>query len=143
MKNFDEYQRFKRYRNGHHTFFFTIFLLVVNIFIELITGTGWGEPRSVEVLVILSISVIFFNITNTFQGAYFRKTEKPLWSNLGILVAALFYLMIYFAAPSFGGQGLIEEGNITIRAVHLLVFLNAISIPITYFISLLIERRKD
>lgn len=143
MKDFDEYQRMMRYRNGHHSFFLTLALILLNVLIEMMRGIGWGVSNSVETLVIFSVSIIFFNVMNTLQGAYFRKAEKPLWGNLGILTAGVIYCLIYFDSNPNPAQELLLDGKVTIRAVQFLVILNAFSIPLTYFIKYFIDRKNE
>lgn len=141
MNNYDEYQRFIRYRNGYHSFFLLAILLLVNFFVTHTKDFQWAEDGSVELLFILLIPGTFMNIANTWQVAYFNRKEKPWRSNSILLAMSVFYMWLALSTGSMQQKGLLSDGKITFVAAQLMLGLTWISIPATYYVRKLWDKR--
>lgn len=142
MEGFDEYQQFRRYRNGHQAFFLTNILIFISFIISL-SGGEWAESKGVEYFILLSIPSTYINIRNTWHGAYYRKKDNPLLYNIIFFVTGLLYIWLFGSFGAGTEAGVIEDGKITWKAAQLWVGMLWISIPITYFIRHYIDKRKD
>lgn len=70
---YDEFQVAKRHKYGHHAFFLTITLIIVNGIIKM--NYIWAEPL-METLVLLYIPMLYMTVMAIWQGAYISKKEK-------------------------------------------------------------------
>lgn len=140
MKGFDEYQQFRRHRNGYNAFLLIWILILINSFIFRVTGSSWGETREVEYAVILLFSAIYFNVSNAWQGTYFRKWGQPKWINLPLLLFGIAYVSA-FSIISDSPDEWISEGKVTMTAVLLLAGLVLLSTPVTYFLKYFIDKK--
>lgn len=143
MNNYDEYQRFMRYRSGYYSFFLITFLLLVNYFVTEVKGFQWAEDGSVENLFIILIPVTFMNIANTWQGAHFNRKEKPWRSNIIELALGMLYVLFALSSGSMQDKGLLYDGKLTYGAAQFMLGLMWISIPITYFIRKLWDKQTN
>ncbi|MGP6147075.1 hypothetical protein [Jeotgalibaca sp. A122] len=141
MNSYDEYQRFIRYRTGYHSFFLVVLLLLVNHFVTGVKDFQWAEDGSVELLFIILIPGTFMNIVSTWQGAYFNRREKPLRSNLVVLAMGVMYVWLALYSGSIRDRGLVIDGKLTLAASQLMLGLTWVSIPITYIVRKLWDKR--
>lgn len=140
MNNYDEYQHFIRYRNGYHSFFLIVVLLLVNFLLTQTKGLHWAEDGSVELLFIILIPVTFMNIANTWQGAHFNRKEKPWRSNIIVLALGMLYVLFALSSGSMQDKGLLYDGKLTFVAAQSMLGLTWIAIPATYFVRKLWDK---
>ncbi len=72
-ERYDEFQVAKRHRYGHHAFFLTIALIVVNGIVKM--NYLWTDPL-MEMMVLLSIPMTYLTVRLIVSGAYIKKKEK-------------------------------------------------------------------
>lgn len=140
MNNYDEYQRFMRYRSSYYSFFLITLLLLVNYFVTEVKGFQWAEDGSVELLFIILIPVTFMNIANTWQGAHFNRKEKPWRSNIIVLALGMLYVLLALSSESMQDKGLLYDGKLTFVAAQSMLGLTWIAIPATYFVRKLWDK---
>lgn len=138
MNSYDEYQDSLRYKNGYYAFR----LIIVLGLISSILGP-WAETPTLELFIIIMIAICFDSIRNTYQGAYFSKMDKPILANIALGLSGLLYLFVFFYLNENVLDSLFVDGKVSYQAYYLILMFLHFSIPITYFIRLWVEKKKD
>lgn len=133
--DYDDKQRFYRYKHGHHAFVLTIVLLFVNGLLDL----QWGETVHIETMLLLLTAFLYFTVMNVYYGAHFRKNDKPLWSNISFFILALFYIGQVLSRD----DEMISNGKVSFKAVTLAIGICFLSIPLMYSIRIMVEKIKS
>lgn len=138
MESYDEYQDSLRYKNGYYAFYLVIVLALIS------SALGpWGETTTLEFFIIIMIAIGFVSIRNTYQGAYFSKTDKPILSNVALGLSGVLYLFIFFYLNENVLDSLFVDGKVSYQAYHLILTFLQLSIPVTYFIRLWVEKKRE
>ena len=58
MKQYDEYQKFMRYKYGYYSFMTLILLIVSNYILGLIFEVQWAQTKELETIIITFITVL-------------------------------------------------------------------------------------
>lgn len=138
MNSYDEYQDSLRYKNGYYAFH----LIIVLGLISSILGP-WAETPTLELFIIFMIAICFDSIRNTYQGAYFSKMDKPILANIFLGLSGLLYLFVFFYLNENVLDSLFVDGKVSYQAYHLILTFLQLSIPVTYFIRLWVEKKRE
>lgn len=138
MREYDEYQKFIRYKNGAQAFWFLAILLFLNSFLNRI-NVQWGENYSIETLFLLEISIGYYVLKNTYQGAFFDKYENPKKQSLYSFLWGLIYLYLTYS-PSFT---VFINGKISQDFLHLFVGIICLAIPMVFFIRTMVDKSRE
>lgn len=139
MKYLDEYQKFMRYKYGHHAFAIVLTLTILNMIISSAYDIQWAQTKEIESMVIMVIAVFYAIIMSIYRGAYFAKWENPIFYSIIFLFIGLmnFYLSFSPHTP------MIVDGQLTLNVMMLMSGIVWLAIPITYFVKLVVEKRRD
>lgn len=69
MKQYDEYQKFMRYKYGYYSFMTLILLIVSNYILGLIFEVQWAQTKELETIIITFITVLFFINISVYHNA--------------------------------------------------------------------------
>lgn len=82
MKYYDEYQKFMRYKYGHHAFAIVLTLTILNMIISSAYDIQWAQTKEIESIVIIVLAVFYAIIMSIYRGAYFAKWENPIFYSI-------------------------------------------------------------
>ncbi|MDZ7836363.1 MAG: hypothetical protein U5K84_14515 [Alkalibacterium sp.] len=137
MKNFDEYQKFMRYKYGYQAFGIVLVLTLINYFMSLFMSL-LGETRELETMVIVLIAIMYSLIMYIYKGAYFTKKQNHK------LYAVIFFLIgvlnIFNSLSPY--TPLIADGKITSNFLILIAGILWLSIPATYVTRMVVEKKR-
>lgn len=136
LDDYDEKQRFYRYKHGHHAFLLIIILLFVNGIFGTTLDFQWGETVHIENMLLTLISFLYFTGMNVYRGAHFRKSDNPKWSNLSFLVLALLQIFQVVSRD----EGVMTDGKVSFTAINLAIGICFLSVPLLYYIRIIIEK---
>lgn len=69
IKQYDEYQKFMRYKYGYYSFMTLILLIVSNYILGLIFEVQWAQTKELETIIITFITVLFFINISVYHNA--------------------------------------------------------------------------
>lgn len=139
MTNYDEYQKFIRYKYGHHGFIAVLALVLMNYFFSLFYDFQWAESKELEIIVLITLVVIITAILNVYHGAYFTKKQSPILYVVLFVFTGLMNLYLSFSAYS----PLIEEGLVTSNIVTVLSAILFLSLPLAYYARRVVDKRRE
>ena len=114
---YDEFQVAKRHRYGHHAFFLTIALIVVNGIAKM--NYIWADPL-MELLVLMYIPVTYLTVMLILKGAYLSRKDKNAYLHIPMFgIVALFGLFVIVQSV-WSGVFVIVEGGMLARSAGLL-----------------------
>lgn len=135
MREYDEYQKFLRYKYGYHSFVILFSLLAINHFVDY----QWAYSKENEIQILVWVTSIYFVVRLTFSGAYFGKRDNPLLANLFVSVPGLLYLSDYLTGHSV----LFENGRLAAGSIWFFIALFWLSIPLTYAIRTVVDKLRE
>ncbi|WP_028274690.1 DUF6773 family protein [Atopococcus tabaci] len=138
MREYDEYQKFIRYKNGTQAFLLLSILLFLNSLLNSL-NVQWGETYSIETLFLLEISIGYYVLKNTYQGAFFDKYENPKRQSLYSFLWGLIYLYLVHS-PSFA---IFIDGKISQDFLHLFVGIICLAIPMVFLIRTMVDKSRE
>ncbi|GAB2324078.1 hypothetical protein IRB23M11_17000 [Alkalibacterium sp. m-11] len=139
MKEYDEYQNFKRYRNGFYALWILVSLYMGNLVLTGLTDIQWAETHRLESTIIIVFSVTCMTVLNVYTGAHFAKWENPIIISIISIISGL----LFMSSSILSYQPIIEDGKLTMHATSLLVGLNFLALPVTYLVRISVEKIKD
>lgn len=134
---YDEYQRFLRYKFGSHSFFIVGGLWVLNLFLKMY-HIEWAQSLEMEITFILMLAVLYSVVRSTYHGAYYGKTDKPGLFNILFVIIALLNFPSYFTLKN----DLIVNGRLTNDSFPLFMGMFWLAIPVTYFIRMIVDKKR-
>ncbi|OJF90777.1 hypothetical protein [Alkalibacterium sp. 20] len=139
MTNYDEYQKFMRYKYGYHSFAIILILTVLNFNLDLIFNLQWAETKSLEFMLLIFLAIGYSIVMNIYKGAYFSKKQNPK-----IYAVIFFFLGLANIYLSFSPYSpLISDGLVTSNSMMLVSGLLWISIPVAYLTRIIVEKKRD
>ena len=139
MTNYDEYQKYMRYKYDSHAFKLLLFLVLINIVVGIQTDSQWAETSGLEYLILSFIAVIFSAIMNIYHGAYFNKKQNGKLYAWLFFVIGLLSLMIGFSPYS----PILVDGKLTLNIFIPLYGAMFVLMSVAYFLRWFVEKRKD
>ena len=143
MKQYDEYQKFMRYKYGYYSFMTLILLIVSNYILGLIFEVQWAQTKELETIIITLITVLFFINISVYHNAYFRNNEDKKGSIIGLLFLGIFNIFVAYQSLSVYPEDFILNGKIGEGLIQFFSGLMFLSIPITYFIRDKIDKKRS
>lgn len=143
MKQYDEYQKFMRYKYGYYSFMTLILLIVSNYILGLIFEVQWAQTKELETIIITLITVLFFINISVYHNAYFRKNEDKKGSIIGLLFLGIFNIFVAYQSLGVYPEDFILNGKIGEGLIQFFSGLMFLSIPITYFIRDKIDKKRS
>ncbi|MBC9826206.1 MAG: hypothetical protein ABS890_03720 [Carnobacterium inhibens] len=143
MKQYDEYQKFMRYKYGYYSFMTLILLIVSNYILGLIFEVQWAQTKELETIIITFITVLFFINISVYHNAYFRKNEDKKGSIIGLLFLGIFNIFVAYQSLGVYPEDFILNGKIGEGLIQFFSGLMFLSIPITYFIRDKIDKKRS
>ena len=143
MKQYDEYQKFMRYKYGYYSFMTLILLIVSNYILGLIFEVQWAQTKELETIIITFITVLFFINISVYHNAYFRKNEDKKGSIIGLLFLGIFNIFVAYQSLGVYPEDFILNGKIGEGLIQFFSALMFLSIPITYFIRDKIDKKRS
>ncbi len=143
MKQYDEYQKFMRYKYGYYSFMTLILLIVSNYILGLIFEVQWAQTKELETIIITFITVLFFINISVYHNAYFRKNEDKKGSIIGLLFLGIFNIFVAHQSLGVYPEDFILNGKIGEGLIQFFSGLMFLSIPITYFIRDKIDKKRS
>ncbi|QQP70391.1 hypothetical protein JHE06_00595 [Carnobacterium sp. CS13] len=143
MKKYDKYQKFIRYKYGYYSFNLLISLFLLNYFLGLIFNFQWAATKELEVIIIMFVVVLFFVNISVYQNAYFRKGENKKSYSWLFLIVGLFSLYTAFQTFLISPEEIIIDGKLGRGVIQLFSGLIFISVPLTYFIRVRIDKKME
>ncbi|WP_028274689.1 hypothetical protein [Atopococcus tabaci] len=135
ISEFDEYQKFLRYKYGYHSFGILFALLAVNHFVDY----PWAQSTEEETMILASVVANYFVVRLVFGGAYYGKRENPVLASLVAFVPGLLHLSAYLTGQSV----LFENGRLADNAFVFFSALFWMSIPITYVVRAVVDKIRE
>ncbi|WP_423190216.1 hypothetical protein ACO1PF_04930 [Alkalibacterium sp. f15] len=139
MNQFDEYQKFMRYKYGYHSFFIIVALSIINFNLELFYDIQWAETKSLEFILFIFLAVGYSIVMNVYKGAYFTKKQN---SNVYAFIFLFIGLANFYLSTS-PYSPLMIDGLLTSNNIMLVNGLIWTSIPSAYFTRILVEKRRE
>lgn len=139
MDQFDEYQKFMRYKYGYHSFFIIVALSLINFNLELFYDIQWAETKSLEFILFVFLAVGYSIVMNVYKGAYFTKKQN---SNLYAFIFLFIGLANFYLSTS-PYSPLMIDGLITSNSIKLVNGLIWTSLSVAYFTRHLVDKRRD
>ncbi|WP_301426262.1 hypothetical protein [Carnobacterium sp.] len=143
MKQYDEYQKFMRYKYGYYSFMTLILLIVSNYILGLIFEVQWAQTKELETIIITFITVLFFINISVYHNAYFRKNEDKKGSIIVLLFLGIFNIFVAYQSLGVYPEDFILNGKIGEGLIQFFSGLMFLSIPITYFIRDKIDKKRS
>jgi len=143
IKQYDEYQKFMRYKYGYYSFMTLILLIVSNYILGLIFEVQWAQTKELETIIITFITVLFFINISVYHNAYFRKNEDKKGSIIGLLFLGIFNIFVAYQSLGVYPEDFILNGKIGEGLIQFFSGLMFLSIPITYFIRDKIDKKRS
>ena len=143
MKQYDEYQKFMRYKYGYYSFMTLILLIVSNYILGLIFEVQWAQTKELETIIITLITVLFFINISVYHNAYFRNNEDKKGSIIGLLFLGIFNIFVAYQSLGVYPEDFILNGKIGEGLIQFFSGLMFLSIPITYFIRDKIDKKRS
>lgn len=143
MKQYDEYQKFMRYKYGYYSFMTLILLIVSNYILGLIFEVQWAQTKELETIIITFITVLFFINISVYHNAYFRKNEDKKGSIIGLLFLGIFNIFVAYQSLGVYPEDFILNGKIGEGLIQFFSGIMFLSIPITYFIRDKIDKKRS
>lgn len=139
MTNYDEYQKYMRYKYDSHAFKFLLFLVFINFAMGTYTDFQWAETSGLEHLILSFIAVIYSVIMYIYHGAYFNKKQN------GKLYAGLFFAIgLLSLITGFSPYSpIIVDGKITSNIIMPLNGAMFVLISVAYLLKIFVEKRND
>lgn len=141
MINYDEYQKFMRYKHGHHAFILVLILVLINFWFTLFRDLQWAETKELETILLIFVAVIYSVVMNIYHGAYFNRKQSP--QLYALLFFGLGLLNLYLAFSPY--RPLIVDGQVTMNIIMVVNGVFFILIPAVYMTRVLVDklRKKD
>lgn len=139
MTNYDEYQKFIRYKYGHHAFLLVLVLVLINFWFSLFRDLQWAETKELEIILLIFVAVIYSVLMNIYHGAYFTRKQSPQLYSLLFFGSGL--LNLYLALSPY--RPLIVDGQITMNSIMVVNGIFLILIPAAYMTKVLVDIRRE
>lgn len=139
MKNYDEYQKFMRYKYSSHSFSIFTTLWIVNYFFSFILDIQWAESQHLETLLLIFIAVAYFLFMNTYRGSYFTKSQSPIFYSVLFFVLSILNIRLSFSPYT----SLIINGQVTSNVINLAAGAIWLTIPIAYIARIIVEKKRN
>lgn len=139
MTNYDEYQKFIRYKYGHHSFLLVLILVFINSWLSLFRDIQWAETKELETMLLIFIAVIYSIVMNTYHGAYFNRKQSPK------IYAFIFFILgivnIYLALSPY--TPLIVDRKVTLHSLTGVSAILWLSIPAAYLMRRFVDIKRE
>ncbi|WP_208559198.1 hypothetical protein [Marinilactibacillus kalidii] len=139
MKNYDEYQKFLRYKYGSESFIIVLFLTFINFSVHLFSDRKWAENQSLEMMLLVFIAIIYSAVRMIYSGAYFKKKQNGPF--IAITFALIGFCNLYLVFTS--NFPIIENNILTYDVMKLVSSIFFLSLSLAYFVRTLVEKRLE
>lgn len=134
---YDEFQVAKRHRYGHHAFFLTMALIIVNSIVKMYYN--WADPL-MELLVLMSIPTTYMVVMTILNGAYMSRKDKNTYLYIPMFgVVSLFSLFVIAQSIWSDVFAPIKDGRLDNSAGILFIAANSTFMTI----AMIVRRRRD
>jgi len=142
MKDYDEFQRFWRYKYGHNALFILIGMLALNVsfFIE---DFNWAASPEIELWILLFISIIYFSVMTNFRGANEHTIEKNKMMHFTLIALSFVMFYIVYIGYQEGPTYLMKNGKLESGFIHLLLGISFLSDSVASYAGRLYENWKE
>ena len=140
-KQYDERQRFDRYKISFETMLLAFALISVNGIIKVFYGP-WVAPIT-EMSLLVSLPFTYFLIRSILKDAYFPIRENSFpWIVLFFAAIGIIYLMISVFYIANGGA-IFENGVLSKNLYGFILAAKSLSIPAAYLIKKEIDKNEE
>lgn len=144
MQNYDERQKFLRYKYGYEAFFLLLALTAINSFICTVIYE-WAE-QNVSAFAVIFISAFYFGLRTVLSGAYAGNEEaEKRTARILPLTVVIVLLMCAAMLPDIirGVDPLIVDGKVTSAVYPVIVPPFVIPIVVAFFVKRSRDRKRD
>jgi hypothetical protein len=140
--DFDELQKFNRYKIGYKTMFLALIIIAVNGFVKGMFNIKWAEPTLESEILVMIIAGIFA-ISCIIKDAYSAGGKN---SNRMMLLFAIIGFMNIFSIIYHSIKGskvaIIENGMLGSDCISMVASIFFIVVPSVYGIKLFVDKRR-